>query len=68
MDATEAMLPDGWKMEAVVARAETEPLENALALVKRQILRIENKLDGERLHLRQRRVLHHRQGQFTGMR
>jgi len=47
MDATEAMLPDGWKMEAVVARAEPEPVENALALVKRQILRIENKLDGD---------------------
>ncbi len=47
MAAVEAMLPDGWKMETVVALAEPEPVENALALVKRQILRIENKLDSD---------------------
>lgn len=45
--AAEAMLPEGWRMEAVVALAEAEPVENALALVKRQIFRISQKLDND---------------------
>lgn len=45
--AAEAMLPVGWKMETVNSLAEAEPVENALALVKRQILRIETKLDSD---------------------
>lgn len=47
LGAVEALLPEGWKMEAVVALVEPEPVENALALVKRQILRIETKLDSD---------------------
>jgi uncharacterized protein YijF (DUF1287 family) len=47
LDATAAMLPDGWKIESVDALVEPDPVENALALVKRQILRIEKKLDSD---------------------
>lgn len=47
LGAVEAMLPVGWKMESVTALVEPEPVENALALVKRQILRIENRLDSD---------------------
>lgn len=42
--ATEAMLPEGWTIEHTTV-AEPEPLENALALCKRQLVRIMEKLD-----------------------
>lgn len=42
--ATAAMLPDGWSI-SYNAVAEAEPLENALALAKRQLVRVMEKLD-----------------------
>lgn len=53
--ATAAMLPDGWTIEHNSV-AEAEPLENALALVKRQILRVQEAIasqgfDFDRLEL-----------------
>jgi len=41
--ATVAMLPDGWSI-SYNSLAEAEPLENALALCKRQIVRVEEDL------------------------
>ena len=53
--ATAAMLPEGWTI-SYNSIAEAEPLENALALCKRQILRVEEDLtrlgyDFQRLEL-----------------
>lgn len=44
LEAVVAMLPDGWSI-GYETRAEAEPLENALALVKRQLTRVSEKLD-----------------------
>jgi DNA polymerase-1 len=44
--ATGAMLPDGWAI-TYNSVTEAEPLENALALCKRQITRVAEKLDGD---------------------
>jgi hypothetical protein len=46
LGAVKALLPEGWTLEAT-ARAEAEPVENALALIKRQLLRVAARLDSD---------------------